>query len=559
MPESACREQSETSNLRFEDLPFSSIPGQSKLFLEYIASPTSLRKYYPNSVESIAELKGYCQEVLKNYSVDRDAISDVLERQNREFDSSDRTFENIKKLREPDSVAVLTGQQIGLFTGPLYTIYKALSAIRCAEELSKAGGKAVPIFWMATEDHDFDEISRAIAVDAGGSLVEAKIDVAASDVGRPVGNIQLDCTIGSTISEWMALLPDGNDAEELRSVIERTYSNGTGLGSAFGKLLAKVLSSYGIIVFDPTDAAAKNLAASFVEKAIEKSGEIVDAIISRSADLVENGYHAQVLVENDYFPFFWIDDAGKRQSIRRSGKNQYRIGGLKNEVSHESLKASAATEPERFSPGVMLRPAAQDYLFPTICYFGGGAEIAYFAQNCEAYRILERPVTPIFHRQSFTVVEPKHARTIEKYGLDFEDIFRGLDSLLPEIIERVIDPETPRVFADAEEKINTELNRLDSQLSKIDPTLAESLAKRRRKIIYHIGALWKKTSRVRFEKDEVANRRLRSLFASLYPNGGLQERTLNVAAFTNKYGLQFIDWIYNSTDVENKDHRVIYL
>jgi bacillithiol biosynthesis cysteine-adding enzyme BshC len=446
-----------------------------------------------------------------------------------------------------------------LFTGPLYTIYKALSAIRAAEELSKAGVSAVPIFWMATEDHDFEEISKAFAVDAAGHLIQAKIVADESDKGRPVGSISVDALIETTIAQWTALFPDREGVAELQSLLASTYSSGVGVGFAFGRLLAKLLSAHGIIMFDPIDARAKKIAAPLVEKAIAKADEIVGAIQRRSTELVENGYHAQVLVEENYFPFFWIDDDGKRQSIKRSGENKYRIAGSKDEISIEALKASAVNEPERFSPGVMLRPVVQDYLFPTICYFGGGAEIAYFAQNSQAYRILERPITPIFHRQSFTVLEPKHARTMEKYGIKFEDVFRGLYSLLPEIIERVLDPETPRVFADAEEKINTELNRLDQQLSKIDPTLAESLAKRRRKIIYHIGALWKKTSRARLQKDELANRRLHSLFAYLYPNGGLQERTLNFAAFADEHGVQFIDWIYGSIDVENKDHRLIYL
>ena len=558
MPESACREQSETSNLRFEDLPFSSIPGQSKLFLDYLSSPTSLRKYYPNAVGTIDDLAGRVDDVLSNYSVDRDAICDILAAQNREFGSSDLTFENISKLRERDCVAVLTGQQVGLFTGPLYTIYKALSAIRCAERLTNLGVKAVPIFWMATKDHDFEEISKAFSFDNVGELSEAKIVAAESDIGRPVGDIALDGSIGSTISDWIAQFPDRDENAELKSLLENAYSSGSGLGLAFGRLLATILSKYGIIIFGP-DEAAEELASPLVIEAAEKADVIVDAIRQRSAELVERGYHAQVLVEENYFPFFWIGGDGKRLSIKRTGENKFRIAGSKVEVGLERLIADVKNGNGSFCPGVMLRPVVQDFLFPTICYFGGGAEIAYFAQNSEAYRVLERPITPIFHRQSFTIVEPKHSRTMERYAIDLEDIFRGFEFLLPVIIERVIDPETPRVFADAEEKINFELNRLDRQLSKIDPTLVESLGKRRRKIVYHIESLQKKASHARVKNDEVANRRLRSLFASLYPNNGLQERTLNVAAFVNNYGLQFIDWIYDSTDVENKDHRVIYV
>jgi uncharacterized protein YllA (UPF0747 family) len=207
----------------------------------------------------------------------------------------------------------------------------------------------------------------------------------------------------------------------------------------------------------------------------------------------------------------------------------------------------------------MLRPVVQDFLFPTLCYFGGGAEIAYFAQNSEVYRILGRPVTTIMHRQSFTIVAAKHARTMEKYGLEFLDLFAGFENLLPKIIEQVIDPATPAMFANAEEKINIELNRLDRQLSKIDPTLADSLATRRRKIIYHIGALRKKFQRTMFDKDETVKRQIRAMFATLLPTGVLQERKLNFASFADRYGMEFIDWIYEEVDLDNKDHQLIYL
>ena len=207
----------------------------------------------------------------------------------------------------------------------------------------------------------------------------------------------------------------------------------------------------------------------------------------------------------------------------------------------------------------MLRPVVQDFLFPTLCYFGGSAEIAYFAQNSEVYRILGRSVTPIVHRQSFTIVETKHARTMKKYGLEFSELFLGMENLLPKIAGKVIDPEAPLIFAKAEETINTELNRLDQQLSKFDPTLADNLAKRRRKIIYHIGALQKKFQRTAFERDETADRQIRAMFTTLLPQGVLQERKLNFASFADRYGMEFIDWVYDEVDPENKDHRLLYL
>ena len=207
----------------------------------------------------------------------------------------------------------------------------------------------------------------------------------------------------------------------------------------------------------------------------------------------------------------------------------------------------------------MLRPVVQDYLFPTVCYFGGGAEIAYFAQNSEVYRIMDRPVTPILHRQSFTIIEAKHARTLEKYELEFTDLFAGEAEVLPKIVDKFIDPNTAKLFAEAEKKINTELNRLDQSLSQIDVTLAANLATRRRKIVYHIAALQKKYQFRRVEMDEIIDRRVRSAFTSLLPHGNLQERTLNVTSFLDRFGPKFIDMVYDSIDLDDKGHRVVYL
>jgi uncharacterized protein YllA (UPF0747 family) len=223
------------------------------------------------------------------------------------------------------------------------------------------------------------------------------------------------------------------------------------------------------------------------------------------------------------------------------------------------LAAIAAEEPQRFSPSVVLRSVVQDYLLPTVCYFGGAAEIAYFAQSAEVYRILERPVTPIFHRQSFTIIEPKHAKTLKKYDLELKDLFAGIENLMPQIVERFLNPETAKVFAEVDFSINAELNRLDRKLSEIEPTLAESLANRRRKIAYHISNLRTKFHTAQARRDAVVKRQIETAFASLVPNKHLQERTVNVSSFIDRHGLYLIDWIYQAIDLDDKAHRIIYL
>jgi bacillithiol synthase len=556
MQETGCPPTTSKTKLRFESVDFVDVPGQSKLFLRYQADPLSLKKYYPSVVSSHIEIADRIPEVLDAYSVPRLALCDVLEIQNRKLAAGAKTFENIDLLRRPDTVAVLTGQQAGLFTGPLYTIYKALSAIKMAHCLSERGFKAVPVFWAATEDHDFEEISRASMLDSVGAQVTFNLERTPAEDGLPVGNIAISNSMGDQLRN--AILPDTEFKEELIGGLSKIWAPGRKIGEAFCIQIQQLFEAHGLIVIDPLDREIKNLVAPIYAEAAGRSEDIVDALVDRSAELDAEGYPPQVLVTPDYFPLFYHTDDGVRRSVRRKPDGKYHVADTKIDFDHVGLSKLALAAPDRFSPGVMLRPVVQDFLFPTVCYFGGGAEVSYFAQNSVVYEILGRPVTTILHRQSFSVVEAKHARTMEKYDLRFTDLFAGRESMLSKIVERFVNPSTGRLFADAEEKINTELHRLDQDLERIDPTLADNLAGRRRKILYHIAALQKKFHRVQIERDEIVNRQINSLFASLWPNG-LQERTLNVATFTGRYGSYFIDWLYDSIDLEERGHRLIYL
>ena len=558
MRESGCTQRVSVRKMRTESLPFSSVPSQSRLFLDYLADPLSLKRFYPSAVASHTDVANRAGEVLAGYETDRGRLCDALERMNSGFGAGPEILANIELLRKPDTVAVLTGQQTGLFTGPLYSIYKAVSAIRMSECLRGRGIDAVPVFWMATEDHDLEEVSNAFAIGNAGELAEARIESRPEDSEHPVGAVLLNDSVTRAAADVISAMPRTEFTDELRAQIERSWRPGLGIGHAFGRLMTTLLGKYGLIVVDPMDGEMKRLASPIYLKALERSSEIVSSLVARGGELADAGYHAQVLVEEDYFPFFRHDDSGHRVALRRADGGVREKGG-KDKFTAGDLAGLARSNPERLSPGVMLRPVVQDHLFPTVCYFGGGAEIAYFAQNSEVYRVLERPVTPILHRQSFTFVEPKHARTMEKYGLTLADLFRGEEAVLSEVIDKFIDPATARLFADVEERINTELNRLDQALSQMDITLAASLATRRRKIIYHIGAMRRKYHFRKAETDEIINRRVKAAITSLLPNGGPQERTLNVISFLDRYGPNFIDMVFDAVDLDDKGHRVVYL
>jgi len=547
------------TKLQVSSLPFFEIPHQSRLFVEYQRDPASLREFYPNAAASPLQVRSFVPDVLANYTTDRQELCDALTEINSNIGAGEKTFEAIELLRDPDTVAVVTGQQTGLFTGPLYTIYKALSAIKLAEKLDQEGTKAVAVFWAATEDHDFDEVSETFLIGKSGEVIRSKYMPEEYVKNIPVGCVVIDGGIDDIIEQIFAELPNTEFSAEIEELLRTSWSQGTLFGNAFEKTLASILGKFGMIFIDPLNERIKRLSSPVYIDALARSGEIVSSVIKRSRELENKGYHAQVLVEEGHMPLFWLDDAGRRTALRKVGEGVYRAKGDKREFTLAELEKIAADQPERFSPGVMLRPVVQDYLLPTVCYFGGAAEIAYFAQNSEVYRILGRPVTPILHRQSFTVVEPKYRRMLDKLGLEFLQLFDGLEKTRLRLAAEDISPETATLFASVEETINTELNRLDQSLSQIDTTLAENLAKRRRKMIYHIAALRKKTLLALARNDETAGRQLENVFAALLPNEQLQERSLNVISFINKFGLNFIDWIYDAIDLEDKGHRIVDL
>ncbi|MBA3335656.1 MAG: bacillithiol biosynthesis cysteine-adding enzyme BshC [Acidobacteria bacterium] len=557
--ENAVQCPAEKSLFRIETLSFSGVPNQSKLFLKYQENSTDLARYYGLEINSHTQIQHLIPNVLKNYHTDRDVLCDTLLETNKNCGAGDKTLKNIELLREPDCVAVVSGQQAGLFTGPLYTIYKALSAVKLTECLRGRGIKAVPVFWIATEDHDFAEVSKATVLGQKGNLVELKNEPKRCYENLPVGYVALDESIKTTIEELFQALPHTEFTDELRGVIENSWKIGADFGDAFGTLLTKILGEYGLIMLCPLNEQLKKLAAPIYVEAIKKSKEIVQALQTRSRELEKDKYHAQVFVADDYFPLFWQAKNKTRHALKQTKNETYKVKDIEREFTLDALAELAGQNPERFSPSVVLRSVVQDYLLPTVTYYGGAAEIAYFAQSAEVYKILNRPQTPILHRASFTLVEPKHAKTFDKYDLELKDLFAGTENIMPQIVEKYLNKEMANVFAEVEEKINIQLNRLDRNLLVLEPTLAENLANRRRKILYHISNLRRKFQHAQIQKDRVVQRQIETLFASLVPHKSLQERTLNIIPFLNLYGLNLIDWVYDAIDLDDKEHRILFL
>ena len=557
--ETACHATPEQAGLRVETLPFTQIPQQSRLFLDYLVDASRLRRFYPEAVKHHYDLPERRERVLANYSTDRAPMCDALERLNRGWGAGEKTLEHIRLLREADCIAVVSGQQAGLFGGPLYTIYKALSAVKLAECMTQRGIKTVPIFWIATEDHDFAEVARAEFINRDCTFSSVEIPAGIHSDGLPVGRVTLDQSVETTLQTLLSSLPKTEFTDSLEKLLRDCYSPEKKFGDAFARIMTALAGEKGLILVDPLDEDLKTLAAPLYADAARHAQEIALAIVARSRELEEAGYHAQVTPSEDSFPLFLHDESGARRAVTRNSDGSYQTKGNGREYTADELADWALREPARFSPNVTLRAVVQDILFPTIAYYGGSAEIAYFAQTSEVYRILNRPVTPILPRVSLTFVEKHTWRSLERYGVGLQDFFAGPDHVVSKVVAEYLGKETAAAFEHTTETFNTQLDGLQAQLKRVDPTLADALEKGRRKINYQIDGLRTRFNRAQVARDEAVQRQLQHAADLLFPDKTLQERRINIASFIARHGRYFVDWIFDAIDLETKDHEIVYL
>jgi bacillithiol synthase len=557
--EAACYSTPEESGLRVEALSFDRIPHQSRLFLDYLKDPLALRNFYPSAVRFHHELQQRVPDVLSAYRVDRTRVCDALAAMNQRWGAGQATLKNIELLREEDCIAVVSGQQAGLFTGPLYTIYKALSAVKLAGCLQQRNTKAVPVFWIAAEDHDFAEVAKAELIGRDCQLKSVAVSGGLHREGQPVGQVKLDESISTVVKDLFELLPASEFAADMKALVTSAWQPGRGYVDSFATMMTALLGRYGLIFLDPLDPELKQLAAPLYSEAARRAPEIASALEERSAELERAGYHAQVLATANSFPLFLHDDDGRRHSVARAANGKYRTKDSAQEYTAEELATLAQEKPERFSPNVTLRAVVQDYLLPTIAYYGGAAEIAYFAQTAEVYRMLDRPATPILPRSSLTMIERHTGRVLERYDLTLVDFVEGLEPVIRRVVEEHLAAGSAKLFADTEQNVNHELDRLRQELQSIDPTLASALETGRKKINYQLDGLKQRFVRAQMTRDEAAHRQLQRAFDQLYPNKDLQERHINITSLLARHGTYVIEWIFNAINLGSNDHQIVSL
>ncbi len=450
----------------------SQLPHSTKLFAAYVEEFSRVKGFYSSPPELSAALKE--AKALSGHSFPRVEVCRVLRRQNEAFGAGAKVFESLDAL-ESGAVAVVTGQQVGLFSGPCYSLYKALTAIRVARDISKAGVPAVPVFWLATEDHDLAEVAHCSWLSSRTLL---RLTLEPPDAkGRPVGAITLGTGISSLVDQAADAL-EGEAAEEIQALLRDCYAPQETFGSAFGKLVARLFGDAGLVVLDPMDEQLHKLAAATYRKALTQHQTLTEALVRRNRALDTSGFHAQVRVSERSTLLFLIE-RGKRLPLRvRNGR--FTAGDAS--YSESDLLRRLETEPQAFSANALLRSMVQDSLLPTVAYIAGPAEIAYFAQSSVLYERLLGRMPVILPRAGFTLIERPGKKLLERYGLHVEDVWTGRQQIRRRLEAQFLPKSLATQFDRAQKELGRSLSRLEKSLVRLDGTLVGAAETARRRL-----------------------------------------------------------------------------
>lgn len=530
-------------------LSFSQIPHTTRLFADFLSYTPGVQLFYPHSPHFGEWLHLEATKISYDSSR-RDRVVQILERQNKSSNAGPKTLANLERLRH-GAVAVVTGQQVGLFGGPAFCIYKALTAVKLAEESTAAGIDAVPIFWLATYDHDLAEVNHVSLPGADGplqTLTTPSHDVADAAVSR----VRFREEIVPVVDQAAALLGDCDAIRLLRDA----YRPGESMGSAFARLYSNICAEFGVIMLDASDPELAQISKPIYRAAIERAEELSKVLLEKGLALEAAGYHQQVKVTESSVLLF-TTRRGARVPIQRTGDRFVIDGEPPEKLSAAELLLQIDAHPEEFSPNVLLRPIVEDYLLPTIAYTGGAAETAYFAQARAVYESLLGRTTPIVPRFSATIVEPKMQRLLERHGISVTDAFEGPEALQHKIAGQSLPADLQAAFESAAKSFDANFSTVKEKLEKLDRTLVDAAETSRSKMQHQLEKLRSQAARAEAQKSELVRRHADQLSQALYPDKALQERGLGAIYFLARYGNEFLHQLHDVIHSDCHDHQII--
>ena len=507
----------------------------------YAGDPTS-RQAWADTIERV-----------RLHARPRGAVSAMLDAQLARRGAPPAARDAVARLTNPQTVAILTGQQAGVFGGPLFTLLKAVTALKLAERTAREHQTdVVVIFWVDAEDHDWNEIASCTVLDPTFQAKTVTVPAPEGAGERPVASLTLDGGVAQTLDELAAALGQTEFTDNLLSSLRAAYHSGSGVVDAFARWLEAILGPRGLVVFDASDPAAKPLVADVFKRELRQPGKTAALAAAAGEALAKRGHQPQVTPQPDSIALFHLD--GARRLIRRQG-DQFAAGD--STFTLDVLAKQLESEPARFSPNVLLRPIVQDTLFPTICYVGGPAEVAYLGQLRQVYESFGVPMPLIHPRASATLVDSATARFIARYDVAVEDLQKQDESALNRLLESQIPASVERAIKEVEEAVRATMARVIDAMPVVDPTLAGAAKTTLGKMEHDLQSLQGKMIQAAKRRDETLRRQFMRAQAQIFPLGHPQERTLGVVYFLNRYGPALIDRMFTELPLELGQHWVI--
>ncbi|HUJ51861.1 MAG TPA: bacillithiol biosynthesis cysteine-adding enzyme BshC [Bryobacteraceae bacterium] len=513
------------------------IPHTSRLFSDFQYNFDRVARFYWHAPGDAGAYSSAAREIVFP-DERRAALVAALRTRNGESASLDR-------LAKPGTVAVVTGQQVGLFSGPAYTIYKALTAARLAAQLTDQGIPAVPIFWLATEDHDFAEVNHSFVF--GADHRPAELSVHGVDAPEhPVGAISIAAPPIDGLREALSPFPYGDTVVRMAA---EAYQPGATFGAAFQALLERLLAKFGLLFIDPLDEAVRRMAAPILRTALGEGDRLKQQLLDRNRELEAHGYHAQVHLEQKTSLAFLLE--GDRRITLRRQNGDYVSKDRRYSVSQLIDLA------EHLSPNALLRPVVQDYVLPTVAYVGGPAELAYMAQSEVLYEDLLGRMPVMLARNGFTLLDARTAKLMARYGIPITGFFHGEEAVRERIAQQLVPPELAREFEQTRTTVADSLDRVRGDLVSFDSTLAQAADKVRSKMLYQLSKIERKTARQTLQRNQRAAQDAGYMSGLIFPEKHLQERFYSILPFVAKHGMELMDTLYQHVSLDCPDHKVL--
>lgn len=538
---------------------FSDIPAHQNLFLDFVEEFENVERFYGKNFRNVEEYILHFQKLEKTEKPHRVKLAEIVANQYKDKKHSKLTRHNIDLLAQSNSIAIVTGQQLGIFGGPLYTIYKTITAIKLSNHLKEIYPEYnfIPIFWLEADDHDFDEARNFSVLDNENILLNLQYDDGlAEEINRgSIGHLKFNENLNKVFETLSSSLRDTEYKASLIDFLKTIYYPGRTFLECFQELMINLFDEYGLVVFNPLDAEVKRILIPVFKKSITEYFEHSIELVQRSAEL-EEVYHAQVKVKA--INMFYLEE-NERLLIEPTDSGDYRLRGKRKKFSKEEILNQIEMNPEKFSPNVLLRPICQDFLLPTGFYIGGPGEVSYFAQVNPLYNLFEIEEPFIYPRAGATIVEQGVNQVLQKLNLSLVDIFDEEEVLIKNLVNASSDLNLDSLFTESKEELSKTFQKIAERITAIDKTLGELSEKSRQKVEQTIDYLKNKASEAEKRKYDTSIRQLKKVRNVLYPNGNIQEREINFIYFVNKYGMDILKWMFNELAINKFEHQVLEL